>query len=460
MALQGSLDDFTLPDVFQLLSRDKTGALHLRGSTGSGTVFFQKGDIYYATAKKGDDLGKSLVRSGIVEADAWKAAVAKAGRKESVGEALLKNSDIDRTAFEDFIRERIEEAIFDLFRWEQGRFDFRAEETHTIGSIFPLQVDPLIAEARRRLDEWEIIKESIPSVDCSLSLVRSLPEDHLEVTLSREDWRIISAVDGTRRVTDVAEALGEGEFKTCQVLHGLVSAGLVEVGEASGTRAPAYEEEVEEIPELESEEPDEEAVEEFEEEAEVEEFEEEAEVEEFEEEVEEFEEEAEEEAAEDDLGLGGLSLAEAAEALSFDEDDSGEGSAFESLSADSVSKVSDDADLLDDLLGFSNTPDGGEAAESSGGGSKKGRGGSPTGGRRVNTAALAKEFSQLWVSGEGGSGDSGPRNQDGPPLRARASTAGNAVAAVDSEPHGPPSIKSGDVNKALIQRLISGVKEL
>lgn len=372
MALQGSLDDFTLPDVFQLLSRDKTGALHLRGSTGSGTVFFQKGDIYYATAKKGDDLGKSLVRSGIVEVDTWKAAVAKAGRKESVGEALLKNSEIDRTAFEDFIRERVEEAIFDLFRWEQGRFDFQAEESHTIGAIFPLQVDPLIAEARRRLDEWEIIKESIPSVDCGLNLVRSLPEDHLEVTLSREDWRIISAIDGTRRVTDVAEALGEGEFKTCQVLHGLVSAGLVEVSEASAKRAPAFEEEVEELPEIESEELEAEEAEEFEEELEAEEFEEEfeevAEAEEFEEEL-----EAEEEVAEDDLGLGGLSLAEAAEALSLDDDDSGEGSAFEGLSADSVSKVSDDADLLDDLLGFSNTPDGGEAAEPSGGGSKRSR---------------------------------------------------------------------------------------
>lgn len=455
MALQGSLDDFTLPDVFQLLSRDKTGALHLRGSTGSGTVFFQKGDIYYATAKKGDDLGKSLVRSGIVEADAWKAAVAKAGRKESVGEALLKNSAIDRTAFEDFIRERIEEAIFDLFRWEQGRFDFRAEETHTIGAIFPLQVDPLIAEARRRLDEWEIIKEAIPSVDCGLTLVRSLPEDHLEVTLSREDWRIISVIDGARRVTDVAEALGEGEFKTCQVLHGLVSAGLVEVTEASARRLPAYEDEVEELPEIESEEVEAEGAEEHEDELEAEELE-----EDFEE-VEEAEElEAEEEVAEDDLGLGGLSLAEAAEALSLDDDDTGEGSAFESLSADSLSNVSNDADLIDDLLGFSNTSDGGEAAEPFGGGSKKGRGGSPTRGRRVNTAALAKEFSQLWVSGEGGSTDSGPRNHDSPPLRARASVAGNTVAAVDSERHGPPSIKSGDVNKALIQRLISGVKEL
>ena len=55
------------------------------------------------------------------------------------------------------------------------------------------------------------------------------------MSLTRDEWRVLSCVDGRRSVSELARQLGEGEFRTCQVLHGLVTTGLLEVGEAGET---------------------------------------------------------------------------------------------------------------------------------------------------------------------------------------------------------------------------------
>src|SRR5436190_20787830 len=125
MSLQGSLDAFSLPDIFQLLSfSQKTGALHLRAES-TGIVFFHSGEVYFASSRQGDTLGSALVRSGVVGEDEWKRAVADAKKGVSVGEVLLRDQAVDAERLQGFLRERIEEAVFDLLRWEKGRFDFR-----------------------------------------------------------------------------------------------------------------------------------------------------------------------------------------------------------------------------------------------------------------------------------------------------------------------------------------------
>jgi len=49
--LEGSLDAFGLPDIFQLLSyTKKTGGLHLHNATRDGVVYFASGAVTGATA--------------------------------------------------------------------------------------------------------------------------------------------------------------------------------------------------------------------------------------------------------------------------------------------------------------------------------------------------------------------------------------------------------------------------
>ena len=72
MRLEGTLDAFSLPDIFQLLSfTKKTGALHLRRGDVHGVVFFAAGAVTGASADQGRQaLGRRLVGAGHVSDEA------------------------------------------------------------------------------------------------------------------------------------------------------------------------------------------------------------------------------------------------------------------------------------------------------------------------------------------------------------------------------------------------------
>ena len=87
MKLEGSLDAFSLPDIFQLLSfTKKTGGLHLASDGADGVVFFAAGQVTGASADSSrQPLARRLVGSGAVTDDALVAAVDAVARGEGVG---------------------------------------------------------------------------------------------------------------------------------------------------------------------------------------------------------------------------------------------------------------------------------------------------------------------------------------------------------------------------------------
>ncbi len=72
MKLEGSLDAFSLPDMFQLLSfTKKTGGLHLAHDGSDGVVFFTGGQITGASADSSrQPLARRLVGSGTLTDEA------------------------------------------------------------------------------------------------------------------------------------------------------------------------------------------------------------------------------------------------------------------------------------------------------------------------------------------------------------------------------------------------------
>ena len=72
MKLEGSLDAFSLPDIFQLLSfTKKSGGLHLASDGSDGVVFFAGGQVTGASADGSrQPLARRLIGAGAVDDDA------------------------------------------------------------------------------------------------------------------------------------------------------------------------------------------------------------------------------------------------------------------------------------------------------------------------------------------------------------------------------------------------------
>lgn len=230
--LKGSLEEFALSDIFRLLSfAKKTGKLDVARAAGNGTVYFKDGDVYFAESSLSrEPLGRKLTRAGVLSERQLMAALDEhAETGDRVGEILVSRGAINQEQLEAAIQGQVQDATFDLLRWDIGEFAFEA--THDVVAEIPISVsvDNLIMEASRRLDELEAIGRKIPGPEVVLRVAETPPEGAHEINITPEEWRLLVLVDGNRTITDIAAAGKVDDFTAMRILHGLVSAGLVEV---------------------------------------------------------------------------------------------------------------------------------------------------------------------------------------------------------------------------------------
>ncbi|MEP7055579.1 MAG: DUF4388 domain-containing protein [Actinomycetota bacterium] len=235
MTLEGSLDAFSLPDIFQLLSfTKKTGALRIQSSSATGLVFFATGSITGGTSDTHrQSLGRRVVGKGLVSDEVLKQAVTAVRLDNSAGLArvLRDSGSIDEARLHEIAIEQATDAVFDLLRWGDGDFAFETDESNPDDLGIALSVEDIIAEGRRRLETWETLSRVVPSADVvvSVPLTASSPE----TILGAEEWTLLALVDGERSVADLVDLTGRGEFAIVSAVVSLVERGLLAVGEAS-----------------------------------------------------------------------------------------------------------------------------------------------------------------------------------------------------------------------------------
>jgi hypothetical protein len=230
--LKGTLDDFTLPDIFRLMSlAKKTGALEVQRSAGSGKVYFRDGEVYFAESSiTRTPLGQKLVQSGVItETQLMKALDIHKEKGQRLGDVLVAENLVDQEHLIEAVRSQIEDAAFDLLRWELGEFAWESGLGIEPEVPIMVSVENLIMEASRRLDELEVILRKIPSEDAILGMAAAPPVGAVEINITPEEWRILVQVNGERSVAEIGQSIGVDTLEAMKSLYGMVSTGLIEV---------------------------------------------------------------------------------------------------------------------------------------------------------------------------------------------------------------------------------------
>jgi tetratricopeptide (TPR) repeat protein len=242
MAIKGSLKEASLPDVIQLLFLGRrTGCLALADRHNFGTIYFEEGHIIYAAiVNRRDRLGDILLRSGRVTQEQLQHAIAAqdGDRQHKLGEILVELGVLPRQGLESYMRLQIEEAVYYLFTWTAGTFNFEAGVRPELED-FLVRINPeyLLLEGARRVDEWSLIEKKIPSFD----LIFQVDPAHIGEsgqTLSAEQRRLVSLLDGSRDVQAVIDESGLVEFEVGKALYGLITAGFAHRVGTSAAVAP------------------------------------------------------------------------------------------------------------------------------------------------------------------------------------------------------------------------------
>ena len=236
MALRGNLRDFSLPDVFQLVTFSrKTGVLRIKREDGAeGSVWFRDGEVFFASSNwHSEPLGERLVKAQRITPQALVRGLELRGVEppegRRLGRILIDEGYITEKVLESFVSDQIQDTIFDLMRWEEGEFDFEAMPEVVEEDIgLTVSIENIVMEGSRRLEEWGRIRKKIPSVDVVFKMATAPGEGTFEISLKPMEWQLLLMVDGTRSVAELAKETGRTDFEVARILYGLFSAGLLE----------------------------------------------------------------------------------------------------------------------------------------------------------------------------------------------------------------------------------------
>jgi hypothetical protein len=254
MALEGTIKDFGLPDIFQLIGlQRKTGLLTLSNDKESVTVTFENGMVVMAdsSSKRLEDrLGNVLVKQGKLGKERLEEALETQKQTlQRLGHILSTNSFITGKDLRDALQVQVSQIVFKVFRWRDGHYNFAPADAvdYDRENFTPMSADFILMEGIRMVDEWPIIEKKIPSmdmvfrpvVDAAMIEVGSAADDPLaadakrgsgpsnKIRLTVEEERIYRKVDGARTVQALIDASGAGEFEVCRTLLDLLNRNIV-----------------------------------------------------------------------------------------------------------------------------------------------------------------------------------------------------------------------------------------
>ena len=260
MALEGTLRDFSLADILQLISlQKKTGLLALRSPDDTVTLGFSDGRLVSAesSAKRMDTrLGTVLVKTRRLSAEALQKALEIQGQTlQRLGFILLKNGFCSAEDLREGFDIQIKKIAYSLFRWTDGDYVFDQQDRIDYDREFvsPITIESLLMEGARMMDEWPIIEKVVRSLDLVFRRVpvgqpvvpaeddedveevgdstaerRAKTPNEEPVKVTRAEWAVYELVDGKRTIVDINERTFLSEFDGCKAVYDLVSRGLIE----------------------------------------------------------------------------------------------------------------------------------------------------------------------------------------------------------------------------------------
>ena len=279
MALRGTLKDFGIADIFQLIGQQgKTGILTARNRAQHVTTYFHEGAVVRAEAagrQRIDLLGNMLLRAEVITDDQLAKALEKQKKSaRRLGDILLEGGALNAEILRMFIRLQTTETIYQLFLWNAGYYEFKSADVEAKEGMELIRSESVLMEGFRQVDEWPNIRKTISGYDMVFRVLEDLdslsaaeatqdkpaePEEDMgfneafadfSATSTRQDARLRNIEDNERIVyrcirphRDVQKIIDLsrlGEFETCKALVNLVQAGIIEpIAESSQRKLSA-----------------------------------------------------------------------------------------------------------------------------------------------------------------------------------------------------------------------------
>ena len=233
MALQGNLDDFSLPEILQLIAvQQKSGVLQLTAGDDVAVIFFEVGKIVSTRDRRRnakDPLKPFLVRTGhLTEAQMKQIETIEAESRRELTDILLTGSYLTTDDLSLAVEQQIQDTLHQLLTWKTGSYHFSGD-ARTVPKFavnVRLNTEGLLMESMRRIDESARYRETFTS---PAIVLRPKPLASPPRELAPQTQRVLALVDGLRPLRDIVAQSKLVEFEAYEALHHLLDLGVIEV---------------------------------------------------------------------------------------------------------------------------------------------------------------------------------------------------------------------------------------
>jgi hypothetical protein len=242
---QGALAHAGLPEVLRPLVREqRTGPLRLSRGKVTKTLYLSEGRLIFATSTDPDDrLGEMLLRKGIISYRALEDSVRalQAGKRQ--GTLLVENGAIRARDLVEGVTEQVQEIIYSLFHWDEGRYEFQPGDLPSREVIvLRMSTGDLVMEGIRRVARWSRIRAGVGPLDQRYALSGSSASLLAGISLPKHELELVAHLDGVMTLEEICKAGRSADFQVCRTVWALWAAGVLDrvpqdVAEGAGAEA-------------------------------------------------------------------------------------------------------------------------------------------------------------------------------------------------------------------------------
>ncbi len=274
MALQGTLKDFGIAEILQLIGQQaKSGVLHLNSKDDEIHILMADGNVVraeYAGRKAREKLGNLLVRADLITQEQLDQALETQKRTlRRLGDILVELQMVTKEDLREMTALQTTETVYKLFHWKSGTYQFEPGDVDwDRETVTPLRAESLLMEGFRQVDEWPMVRRKIASTAMTFERIRGLePErpvraakpsggDEVDAAfdafegaakdkgreegeIGKAERRVFELAIPSRTVERIIDLSRLGEFETCKALFTLVNHGYLRPVQPSRRSAAA-----------------------------------------------------------------------------------------------------------------------------------------------------------------------------------------------------------------------------
>jgi uncharacterized protein DUF4388 len=227
--LAGDLAEMQPSDLLNFLHQGRrTGVLLTRTHEVERAVVLTEGNVAWAcSTSPGERLGELLANMGLVGRDRIEAALreqATSKEKKRIGQLLVDHGHLGPDEVWRGLKHQVIEIFLGLLVTQSGSFVFlRGVEKSRLPAQLALDTQGLLLDGLRRLDEMELYRTRVASLECKPKPTGKAPKTALSV----EEQRVLSLADGVRSLSVLSAMTCFGEFETTKAVFKLLEGGYV-----------------------------------------------------------------------------------------------------------------------------------------------------------------------------------------------------------------------------------------